>query len=122
MASSRHPAHDLAYRRLAQLCQLHFQVVSPPSLLTLVSVGCTVTELHSKVQVFASLDLTFSHVAPVSGVKEGEMQLLPLELKEKEMYFGDCNHRLWSQQIWFKSQASKLGHVPSLLRASVSSS
>lgn len=39
------------------------------------------------------------------------MRLLPLELKEKEIYFGGCDHRLWSQQTWiqipsFKARAS----------------
>lgn len=59
-SSSRHPGFCPGFRGSAQLCQLPLQDAPLPFLLTLVFVGSTVTEPHSKVQVFSSLDLTFS--------------------------------------------------------------
>lgn len=52
-------ASPLAYRDLAQLCQLHLQNALIPFPLTPESMGCTVTEPHSKGQMFSSLDLIF---------------------------------------------------------------
>lgn len=40
------------------------------------------------------------------------MRLLPLELKEKEICSGGCDHRLWSQQTWIQTPSFKAGACP----------
>lgn len=122
MASFRHPGFCTGLRGLGPAVP-----AAPPGCSDSLSVDSSVYGLHchrasfKRPDVFTS-GLDFFHVAPVSGVKEGEMRLLPLELKEKAILFGGYDHRLWSQQTWIRIPTLDLGQVSSMLRASVASS